>query len=322
MTVPENIFILRKSRDYFKEHRTTGIVFTIFDGFLRKLVFMNDAVLIDVEELRLILGKEDLVLVDASNHGAARSNYEKLHISGAIFVDANTQLADIQDNVSIGGRHPLPHIEDFLMTLSEIGISPEDHVVIYDDKFGTSAAARFWWMLKSVGHQNVQVLNGGFAAALDKNLPLSSGNETRTKSRVKYHFKSWQWPIVDIDEVQWAVSDPSSLIIDVREEKRFLGEIEPIDLVAGHIPNAKNFPFSENLDDYGYFHSREELVSKYNQFFGVYSAKNTIIHCGSGVTACHSILAMAHAGFDLPKLYVGSWSEWSRNGKTMITKSL
>lgn len=118
-----------------------------------------------------------------------------------------------------------------------------------------------------------------------------------------------------INEVEKASVLQNGLIIDVRETSRFIGEIEPIDLISGHIPNAINIPFSTNLDEKGLFLSSEKLKGKYKNVFESNDSKTIIVHCGSGVTACHTLLAMDYAGFEIPKLYVGSWSEWSRNNK-------
>ncbi|HMP32172.1 MAG TPA: rhodanese-like domain-containing protein, partial [Saprospiraceae bacterium] len=128
----------------------------------------------------------------------------------------------------------------------------------------------------------------------------------------------WTLPIADMEEVEGAAEQEQYKVIDVREAKRYNGEIEPIDLIAGHIPGAINVPYAENLDDRGLFLDPNILKEKYEKVFGDVDPKNVIFHCGSGVTACHSILAVAYAGFELPKLYVGSWSEWSRNEKKMV----
>ena len=128
---------------------------------------MNTTILpiIQVSELLQLYKSENLVIIDASNGKNAKSNYDEIHLAGALFIDLNTQLADIATDFAFGGRHPLPNIEDFADTLSHLGISKDSHVIVYDDKNGSNAAARFWWMLKAIGHENVQVLNGGFQKA-------------------------------------------------------------------------------------------------------------------------------------------------------------
>jgi len=231
----------------------------------------------------------------------------------------NSQLADIKENLSIGGRHPLPKIENFLETVANLGISSASHVVIYDDKNGSNAAARLWWMLKSIGHEKVQVLNGGFQEAEKIHFPTSSKIEIVTKTPT-YKTKNWKLQIAKMEEVEKASQDKNQVVIDVRDVDRYNGETEPIDLVAGHIPGAINIPFTENLDENGLFLPPNELKEKYSKVLEMVKAENTIVHCGSGVTACHTLLAIAYAGLEIPKLYVGSWSEWSRNDKPIATK--
>jgi len=276
--------------------------------------------IIQTSELLKLYKSENLVIADVSNGKDAKTNYEAKHLEGAIFIDLSTQLAEIKDDLSIGGRHPLPKIENFTETLSNLGISEESHVIIYDDKNGSNAAARFWWMLKSIGHKKVQVLNGGIQEAEKNKFPISSKTECINKTEF-YKVDNWKLPIVEIDEVEKVSQTENHIVIDVREFKRYNGETEPLDLVAGHIPGAINIPFSENLDKTGLFLSPDELKVKYEAVFENYNSENIIVHCGSGVTACHSLLAIAYAELKIPKLYVGSWSEWSRNNKVIETKT-
>lgn len=274
--------------------------------------------IINATELQAIYKTENILLVDASNGPNTRLNYENKHLEGAIFVDANTQLASIETDFSIGGRHPLPSIEDFSKTLGDIGITPQTWVVVYDDKNGANAAARFWWMLRAIGHEKVQVLNGGIQAAEKIGFPINSEPVSIAKKE-NYPYTTWQWPIASIDEVEKVAKLPSHTVIDVREAFRYNGESEPIDLIAGHIPGAINIPFTQNLEENGFFLAPEILKDKYSAILAESSAENAIVHCGSGITACHTLLAIHHAGFTMPKLYVGSWSEWSRNDKPIAS---
>ncbi len=276
--------------------------------------------IIQASELKELYKSQDLILIDASNGKNAKSNYEEKHLEGALFVDLNTQLAEIKEDLSIGGRHPLPKIEDFAAILSNHGISSKSHVIIYDDTNGTNAAARFWWMLKAVGHEKVQVLNGGFQAAEKINFPISSMKEIINKAEL-YKVDHWLLPIATIEEVEEVSQDENHIVIDVRSVERYNGETEPIDLIAGHIPGAINIPLTENLDENGLFLPPNELKIKYEKVFENIKSQNTIVHCGSGVTACHTLLAIAYAKLEIPKLYVGSWSEWSRNNKPIATKT-
>jgi thiosulfate/3-mercaptopyruvate sulfurtransferase len=274
--------------------------------------------IIEASALLEIYQHKNVVIVDASNEKNAQLNYDTKHLEGAVFVDLNTQLAAIKDDVAIGGRHPLPETEHFAATLSHLGITAESQVIIYDHKNGSNAAARLWWMLQSAGHKKVQVLNGGIQAAEKVGFPISS-ETTTIKSTAPYSIDDWQLPTASIDEVEKAAQSKDYLVIDVRDAERYHGVTEPIDLIAGHIPGAINIPFTENMDNEGFFLSPEELRIKYGKVFGDVSSENIIVHCGSGVTACHSLLAIAHAGLEIPKLYVGSWSEWSRNNKPIAT---
>lgn len=204
----------------------------------------------------------------------------------------------------------MPSPERFKNTLENLGIKEDAHLVIYDTASGANAAARCWWMLKAFGFVKVQVLSGGLQAAEKAGLPLQSGTEKAEKTHLEAP-KEWRWPTADLQEVEQALAADSAAVIDVRDAYRYRGESEPIDLVAGHIPGAVNIPFSENLDKNGNFLSKEELKQKYSLLFeGMPTQK--IVHCGSGVTACHTLLALEAAGLGKASLYVGSWSEWSR----------
>ena len=268
--------------------------------------------IIEVAEFFQISENPNLRIFDVRTGSNAKVDYQKKHLKNAVFVDLNTDLAEI-DNPKNGGRHPLPKFSNFIKTLGKLGIDKDSEVVIYDDKYGANSGARFWWMLKAVGHKNVRVLNGGLQFAENQNYPLNSGDENYPETNYVSEFNDWQLPQVWIDDVKLATKNSDNLIIDVRESQRYQGITEPIDLVAGHIPNAENFPFSENLDENGLFKSPEILKEKYTEFFKNRESEKIIFHCGSGVTACHSLLALDYAGFKIPNLYVGSWSEWSRN---------
>ncbi|MEK7723762.1 MAG: sulfurtransferase [Acidobacteriota bacterium] len=275
--------------------------------------------IIKPEELLNLRGAEDLIVFDVSNNPNAKANYDAKHLKGGFFVDINTQLADIKPNTADGGRHPLPTVEKFCETISNLGISPSTHVVIYDDKNGANAAARFWWMLKAVGHEKVQVLDGGLEAAVKAGFPTSDNNEKLPK-KGDYKCEKWLLPIADLAEIDEVYQNPDYLIIDVRETPRYKGETEPFDKVAGHIPNTKNIPFAENLDAEGYFLSSVILQGKYSEELENFDTENIIVHCGSGVTACHTLLAFDYAGLEIPKLYVGSWSEWSSNDRPIVSE--
>ncbi|MDB4293033.1 sulfurtransferase [Maribacter sp.] len=278
----------------------------------------NKSPLISASELLSIHQNEDIVLVDTRMGKDIKNTYQKSHLSGALYVNLNEQLSDIKENAANGGRHPLPSIEKFSKTLTELGITPKSYVILYDDKNGAIASARFWWMLRAIGHEKVQVLDGGIQKAEKVGFPMSSSLES-PKTVSPYEITGWKLPMATINEVEKNSQDAAHLVIDVRAQERYNGETEPIDLVAGHIPGALNVPFSTNLDENGLYLSRDILKEKYQKLIGSRSIENVTVHCGSGVTACHTLLAMAHAGIEIPNLYVGSWSEWSRNNKTIAT---
>jgi len=275
--------------------------------------------LIEATELLELYKNNPVVLVDASNGKEARANYKAKHLDQALFVDLNTDLADIKEDLANGGRHPLPQIEKFAKILIKLGITNSSHVVIYDDKNGANAAARFWWMLRAIGHEKVQVLNGGLQQAENMGFPTNNKTET-PKIVANYTFDNWKLPTATITEVENNSQNKNYLVIDVRENSRYRGVSEPIDLVAGHIPGTINIPFTTNLNQNGRFLSAAELRQKYQKIFGVTKMENIIFHCGSGVTACQTLLALDYAGLAMPKLYVGSWSEWSRSDKAIATK--
>ncbi|KAF2334629.1 sulfurtransferase [Flavobacterium nitrogenifigens] len=265
-----------------------------------------------------LIANSKIILIDARAGANAFETYQNEHLKGARFVDLNRDLAAIPENPANGGRHPLPSPEDFSKVLSSLGISPSDHVVVYDDKNGSNFAARFWWMMRAVGHEKIQVLNGGYQAAIQAGFPTNSGIETFEKT--VYPSQEWKLLLADIDEVEKARKNDQNIVIDVRDKNRYDGLVEPLDLIAGHIPGAINVPLTENLDENGFFKPANELAEKYKAVLKDIKPENTIVHCGSGVTACHTLLAMDYAGLPIPKLYAGSWSEWSRNDREMATR--
>lgn len=279
----------------------------------------NWSPIISPETLIQLKKSSEIILVDARAGVNMEDNYKKEHLKNARYVDLNRDLTTADYNPANGGRHPLPSIEKFSKILSKLGITPESHVIIYDDKSGSNAASRFWWMLKAVGHEKVQVLNGGYQAAIHKGFPLSYQAE-KFDITERYPVSEWQLSLANINDVDKARNNPENIVIDVRDKNRFDGITEPIDLIAGHITGAINVPFSENLDENGFYLSAEKLAEKYTKILGSVKPENVIVHCGSGVTACHTLLAMDYAGIPIPHLYVGSWSEWSRSNKPMVTK--
>lgn len=266
--------------------------------------------IISFKELLNLQKSNAVVLIDSRNCDVG--TYQISHLKEALYVDINTDLAEIKDPKN-GGRHPLPSISKFILVLNRLGISNSSHVVIYDENSG-AFASRMWWMLRSIGHEKVQVLDGGFDYAVQNDFPTESG-DSKQQNESNYHASRWTWPLVDMEVVDKARQNPNKIVIDVRSEQRFRGEVEPIDLIAGHILGAINIPFLSNVDDEGLFIPVNKLAIKYADINAKYD--EVIFHCGSGVTACHGILAMEICGFKTASLYVGSWSEWSRNEKSI-----
>ena len=278
---------------------------------------MKISPIISVEDFHN-LDKENLVIIDAGSSDAAFENFQNEHLQGALYIDLNKDLAEIPENAKNGGRHPLPRLEKFSALLHRLGISENSYVIVYDDKNAANAAARFWWMLRSAGIENVQVLNGGLQSAKAKGLSLNSRID-EPKIKEELNLKEWKLPLVDINFITEHSENPDFLVIDVREKDRYEGKSEPIDEIAGHIPGAINIPFKENLNEDGTFKDPKILHQKYFEVLKNIPSEKIAVHCGSGVTACHTILALDYAGFQIPNLYVGSWSEWSRNEKAIAT---
>jgi thiosulfate/3-mercaptopyruvate sulfurtransferase len=251
-------------------------------------------------------------LIDARPTPAGRAAYEEAHLARAAHVDLDQDLAGPVEDAADGGRHPLPPVDVFAALVGRLGIGPDVDVVVYDDQAGANAAARFYWMLRALGHARVAVLDGGLAAALAKGMPTERG-VYEPSPRPPYPAHAWSLPLADIDEVAEAASDPSRVVLDVRTAARYRGDTEPYDPIAGHIPGAKNLFFGENLDGAGRFLSVDALREKYEALFDGVPPERVIVHCGSGVTACHTLLALDHAGLPGAKLYVGSWGEWCRH---------
>lgn len=275
--------------------------------------------IIKADDARLYINRPDVVLVDARGGPDAYERYEAGHLQGAVFIDLENDLSKKNVNAANGGRHPLPDPDDFGSMLGKVGISTSKHVLVYDDKGGANAAARFWWMMKAAGHIQIQVIDGGYKAIVEAGLPISQQTPDSLPVGKPYPVSHWKLPTVGIETVAKAGVENDYLVIDVREAYRYKGESEPIDLIAGHIPGAVNIPYVNNLEADGRFRSPSVLTEQYEAVIGKRDKQKVIVHCGSGVTACHTLLAMEYAGIEGANLYVGSWSEWSRNERPIAT---
>ncbi|MDB5137897.1 MAG: sulfurtransferase [Mucilaginibacter sp.] len=273
--------------------------------------------LIEIDELTS--AAYPVIIIDARAGADTYHRYLAGHLKGAQYADLDKDLAIKPEDAAHGGRHPLPPIKDFAKLLGKWGVTPQSHVVVYDDKAAAFGGARLWWMLRAIGHTKVQVLNGGLQAAINAGTPLSTEPHI-AEPVADYPVPAEYSGTVTIEEAENAAADDAKMVIDVRESPRYLGHTEPIDLIAGHIPGAINLPYTFNLDANGKYLPAEELKKAYEKTFGSIAAEEVIVHCGSGVTACHTLLGMDYAGIKSPKLYVGSWSEWSRRDLPIATE--
>lgn len=255
---------------------------------------------------------------DVRNGPEADAAYLAGHLPGAVRVRLVRDLSGPAPHPEVGGRHPLPPIPDWAATLGRLGITPDTDVVLYDDQGGVNAAARAWWMLVASGHERVAVLDGGLQAAIEAGIAQEEG-EVRPAPVDPYPVTGWRRPIVDAQGAAHAARAPETLLLDVRSPERYRGETEPIDPVAGHIPGALNVPLTANLDAQGRFRPWGDLEAHYAELFDDVDPTDVVVQCGSGVTACHTLLALEVAGLGGGALYVGSWSEWCRTDRPQAT---
>jgi thiosulfate/3-mercaptopyruvate sulfurtransferase len=232
--------------------------------------------------------------------------YESAHIPGAAYADLGHDLAGPRSGTN--GRHPLPDPHTLAQTFSRLGITSGIQVVAYDQDSGMYAS-RLWWMLRWLGHDAVAVLDGGFAKWQAEGRPTKGGAEPRAPREFSASLRSEM--AFGVGEVASQLGTSAWQLLDARAPERYRGETEPIDKTPGHIPGAKNHFFQWNLDEGGLFRTPEELRARMKQSLGDTPADRIVCYCGSGVTACHNLLALEHAGMKGAKLYAGSWSEWS-----------
>ncbi|KQQ84455.1 sulfurtransferase [Xanthomonas sp. Leaf131] len=269
--------------------------------------------LVDRATLAAALQHPQLRLLDARaapptapDPDAARNAYAQGHLPGAYYADLNDDLADLSRPAQ--GRHPLPHSAAFATRLGEWGIDPDSQVVVYDAADGSMAAARAWWMLRLMGHRRVAVLDGGFAAWRAAGLPESTESPA-LRDGAAYPGSFDSDAVVEAEQVLARLDQAPGWLLDARAGERFRGEVEPVDPVAGHVPGAVSRPLGVSVRD-GRFKPADELRAELSALLGATPPEQAVVMCGSGVTACHLLLALEVAGLSGARVYAGSWSGW------------
>ena len=269
------------------------------------------------EELLGRLADDDLRILDArwylGQPGEGRRRYDAGHLPGAVFIDLDAELSAAAPGPHPqGGRHPLPAAQTFAARLGALGIGTDHRVVVYDDTNGT-VAGRLWWMLDDLGHQRVSILDGGLTAWLAAGGTLVTDAPALAPAKLAL---GGEW--TNVISRQGLIDRHESLrLLDVRAPERYRGEVEPVDGIPGHIPGARNAPTGGNLRSDGRFKDAAELADRYTALAA--DGGQTVVSCGSGVTACHAALAMRIAGLPAPLLYAGSYSDWVAAGLSVAT---
>ncbi|WP_282298253.1 sulfurtransferase [Stenotrophomonas sp. PS02289] len=278
--------------------------------------------LIDADRLAALLGQGTPRLIDARATASAprvldarfsladpqsgAAAYAQGHIAGAVHADLNRDLADLGKPGE--GRHPLPDSDAFAAQLGRWGIGKDTPVVVYDAGDGSMAAARAWWMLRLIGHTRVAVLDGGLAAWQAAGYPLTS-EVPAVAGLPPYPGQFDRDQIASVEEIAARLKHAPGWLLDARAGERFRGEVEPLDPVAGHVPGAVNRPFALNVHE-GRLRPAADLRAALQPLIGTHDPQQVVLMCGSGVTACHLLLAMEVAGLSGARIYPGSWSGW------------
>ncbi|OOG39201.1 sulfurtransferase [Rhodanobacter sp. C05] len=276
--------------------------------------------LIDAASLAALPSQQVLIVdcrFDLADPDKGARDYRDGHIPGAVYASLDHDLSDLSRQTEGLGRHPLPLEQAFSALLSRWGWQPDLQVVCYDTAGGALAAARLWWLLRLVGMRHVAVLDGGYAAWLAAGLPVESGESAaRTPSQVSLGFDAGQ-VLLDHAAVR---AGAAGKLLDARAAPRYRGDVEPLDRVGGHVPGALNRPFADNLGSDGRFKSVTQLHDEFVAVLGATAASQVVHMCGSGVTACHNLLAMEHAGLHGSRLYAPSWSGWISDPARPVAK--
>jgi thiosulfate/3-mercaptopyruvate sulfurtransferase len=280
---------------------------------------MTYTTLVPTDILNQQLNNPNWIIIDcrfslADTEAGARA-YRHGHIPNARYAhldkDLSSQITDFT------GRHPLPNFSLLAKKLGAWGVTNNSQVIAYDDA-GGAFAGRLWWLLRCMGHDKVAVLNGGIKQWQKQGLPITTTLPAIKPATFRAYRDDSAW--LNAIQVQNGTARKSICLIDARTPERYRGEQEPIDPVAGHIPGALNRAFQLNLDSNGLFLAPEQLHKQFKQLIGTTAPEQVVHYCGSGVTACHNLLAMEHAGLTGSRLYAGSWSEWIRNKNRTVAK--
>lgn len=263
--------------------------------------------LVQAETLAMAIGRADLAIVDCRfsllDAAAGERAYVGAHIPGAVYAHLERDLSDMGKHGQ--GRHPWPDAEAFLARLSRWGIRKDSQVIAYDDGDG-AYASRLWFLLRMLGHEKVAVLDGGWQRWVSVGLPVSTAPGEPLASRYAGEFDASR--LYGADQVEAHLAG-GGMLVDARAPARFRGDEEPLDRIAGHVPGAINRPFAQNMKD-GRFKSPMELAAEFRALLAGRDASEVVMMCGSGVTACHNLLAMERAGLRGARLFPGSWSGW------------
>jgi thiosulfate/3-mercaptopyruvate sulfurtransferase len=276
---------------------------------------MNGSTLVSTGELEKNLSRWRVFDCrhDLANPKLGEQQYGEGHLPGALFAHLDRDLSGRKTGTN--GRHPLPDPQDFEKWLETTGLAPKDQVVCYDAGPG-SMAARLWWMLRWIGHDKVAVLDGGYAKWTKEGRPVTADVPRFTP--LNYPIKLRKDSSVNLSTLENDLR--KFFLLDARAPARYRGEQEPIDPVAGHIPGASNRFNTENLAPEGTFKAPQALKDEFLKVLNGRSPAEVVHYCGSGVAACHNLLAMEVAGLPGGKLYAGSWSEWSADPKRPIAR--
>jgi thiosulfate/3-mercaptopyruvate sulfurtransferase len=277
-----------------------------------RCVMPHFTTLIDAATLAEQLERDDLVIFDCrfdlANVHWGEAQFAAAHLPGAQYLHLDRDLSSAITPAS--GRHPLPDPDVFARRLGALGVDADCQLVAYDQGNG-GHAARLWWLARWIGVARVAVLDGGFAAWRAAGLPVDAGARHRAPRTLTARLRPDSW--VTGEQLDALRNRPGTLLVDARGAERFAGRNETIDPVAGHVPGARNRPFLDNLGADGRFLPADELRRRWTTLLGALPASAVISMCGSGVTACHNVLALEHAGLPGARLYAGSWSEWIRD---------